>query len=138
MQDATGALDSILADINELPKQKSAEFTKKMSFLLSFSLLPVVNVGVIFTIIAMIREYLPALGSHNGAYIELKQAHIMKYQTYFYVHIALALISVIASFFCGAAAQPVLLGVAGTYIPPVAVLYAKGKQLRGLQQSKDQ
>ncbi|HEY6252456.1 MAG TPA: hypothetical protein VI685_21075 [Candidatus Angelobacter sp.] len=136
MLDAVKVLDAILQDINELPKQKSAEFTRKMSLLLYLSLLPVVNVGVIFAIIAMVREYLPALKSSNSAYVELKQAHIKKYQTYFYVHIALAVVSVIASFFCGVAAQPALLAAAGTYIPSIGVLYAKEKQLTSLERSE--
>lgn len=127
--DAVNTLDSILDKIGELPKQKSAAFTRKMSQLLYLSLLPFVNIGVVFAIMAMVREYLPAFKSNNGAYVELKHAHAGKYQTYFYVHIALAAISVVASFLCGPGARLVLLTIAGTYVPSIAVFYAKERQL---------
>ncbi len=127
--DAVNTLDSILAKISELPKQKAAAFTRKMSQLLYLSLLPFVNIGVMFAIMALIREYLPALKSNNGAYIELKHTYVGKYQTYFYLHIALTAIGIIASFLCGPAAKPVLMTVAGTYVPSIAVFYAKEKQL---------
>jgi hypothetical protein len=132
MMDALKALDSILDRISELPKQKSAEFTKKMSLLLYLSLLPLANLGATFAIIAMIQKYLPALNSYNSAYIELRRAHIGKYHTYFYVCMGLVLIGVIASFLCGAAARPFLLTTAGTYIPSLGALYAKARQFTGL------
>jgi hypothetical protein len=123
-------LDSIIHEINELPREKSEKFTKKMSLLLNLSLLPLGNVGVLFPIIAMIKEYLPALTSSNASYVALKQAHIKKFQIYFYVHVALTLASGIASFFVESSTRMVLLIVAFTYIVSSAAIYLKGSQLK--------
>lgn len=124
------AIDSILHEINELPRQKSEEFTKKMSLWLNLSLLPLGNVGVLFPIIAMLKEYLPALTSRNAAYVELKQAHTKKFQIYFYVHTALTVASIVGSFLVEASTQPVLFVVAFTYIVSTVVIYLKGSQLK--------
>lgn len=128
--DGIRALDSILNNINELPREKSEKFTKKMSLWLNLSLLPVGNVGVLFPITAMIKEYLPALTSSNAAYVDLKQAHIKKFQIYFYVHVALTLASGIGSFLVESSTRIVLLIVAFTYIVSTAAIYLKGSQLK--------
>lgn len=128
--DGIKALDSILQDINELPKQKSEEFSKKMALWLNLSLLPLGNVGVLFPIIALIKQFLPALTSQNSFYVELKQAQGKKFQVYFYVHIALTLASGIGSFLVEPSIQMVLLIVALTYIVSTAVIYLKGSQLK--------
>jgi len=122
-------LDSILREIDELPRQKAQAFSKKMSLWLNVSLLPLVNVGVLFPILSMIKEYLPAFASRNGSYVEMKQAHIRKFQVYFSIHIALILASCSGLFFVAAPGQPMLGGVAITYVVSTIVFYLKRKQL---------
>lgn len=128
--DGIKALDSILQDISELPREKSHEFTKKMSLWLNLSLLPLSNIGVLFPIITLIKQYLAALTSRNASYVALKQAHIKKFQVYFYVHVALTLVSGIASFLIDPSTQPVLLIVALTYVVSTVVIYLKSGQLK--------
>lgn len=128
--DGINALDSILHEINELPREKSEAFTTKMSLWLNLSLLPLGNVGVLFSITSMIKEYLPALTSRNASYFALKQAHIRKFQIYFYVHAALTLASGVGSFLVEPSTQTVLLIGAFTYIVSTAVIYLKGSQLK--------
>jgi hypothetical protein len=123
-------LDSTLHSIDELPREKSEQFTKKMSLLLYFSLLPLGNVGVLFPVNAMIKEYLPALASSNDSYAALKDEHIRKFQIYFYIHLVLALASGIAAFLLAPAAQIILLIVAFTYFVSTILLYLKGSQLK--------
>lgn len=131
--DGIKELDSILHKIDELPREKSEKFTKKMALWLNLSLLPLVNLGVLFPITAMLKEYLPALTSSNASYVALKQAHIKKFQTYFYVHVALALASGIGAFFVEPPIQIALLVAAFTYIVSAATLYLKGSQLKKIQ-----
>jgi hypothetical protein len=128
--DGINALDSILHKINELPREKSEKFTKKMSLWLNLSLVPLGNIGVLFPISAMLREYQPALASSNASYVALKQAHIKKFQIYFYVHVALILASGIGAFLVEPPIQIVLFVVAFTYIVSTVVLYLKGSQLK--------
>lgn len=129
--DGITSLDSTLHNINELPREKSEEFTKKMSLWLYLSLLPLGNVVSLFPVTAMIKEYLPALTSENVSYVALRQAHIKKFQIYFCVHVALALASGIASFLVGASpAEVVLFIVAVTYVVSTVAIYLKGSQLK--------
>jgi hypothetical protein len=124
------SLDSILQKINELPREKSEGFTKKMSLWLNLSLLPLGNIGVLFPIIAMIKEYLPALTSRNASYCALKQAHIKKFQIYFYVHVALTMVSGIIAFLVERSAQAILFIIAFTYTVSTIVIYLKDNQLK--------
>lgn len=127
-------LDSTLHGIDELPREKSQKFTKRMSLWLNLSLLPLGNVVTLFPIGAMIKEYLPALTSSNASYAALKQTHIRKFQTYFYVHLALMLASGVGAllFLIFPPALIVLLALAFTYVISAVVLYLKGSQLKKL------
>jgi hypothetical protein len=131
--DAIKTLDSKLQKINELPREKSEKFTKKMSLWLNLSLLPLVNAGVLFPIVAMIKEYLPAFISTNPSYVELKQEHIKKFQTYFYVHLALMWAGIIAAFLVEPAIQVALFAAAFLYLVSTTVIYLKRRQLKNLE-----
>jgi prefoldin subunit 5 len=125
------SLDSTLHNINELPRENSEKFTKKMSRWLYLSLLPLGNVVSLFPITAMIKEYLPALASENASYVTLRQAHIKNFQIYFFIHVALTLASGIASFLVGASTTKVVLFIiAVTYIVSTVAIYLKGSQLK--------
>ena len=104
-----------------------------MSVWLYLSLLPLGNLGSLFPITSMIKEYLPALTSNNESYIALKQAHIKKFQTYFYIHVALVLADGIAAFLVtDSNLQIILFVIAFTYFVSSVVLYLKGSQLKKL------
>jgi hypothetical protein len=124
-------LDSILHKINELPKENSEKFTKKMALLLNLSLIPLGNLGVLFPIYTMIKEYLPAFVSSNESYVALREEHIKKFEIYSYIHAGLALAFVVAAFLIGAeTSQIVLLLVGFTYIVSTIAIFLKSSQLK--------
>ena len=126
------ALSSILKDINELPKEKAEECQNKVSSWLNISLLPLGNVIVLYSLIATIKQFLPALTSHNLSYVQLKQTLIKKFQIFFYLHVSLTVISGVASFLVRPLIQVILYFITFTYLISSMVIYIKGRQLRRL------
>ena len=130
--DGIKTVDSTLQKIDELPRQKSREFARKVSLWLNLSLLPLGNLFGLVAIIGMTKTYLPAFMSSNTTYAALRQAHAKKYQIYLYIHIALMLACAVWALLGGAPAQPVLWALTITYVLSTAGLYAKGRQLKNL------
>ncbi len=128
--DGIKALDSNLAEINELPREKSEECQKKMSNLLNVSILPLGNVGVLYSIIALIKQFLPALTSRNSFYVQLKETLAKKFQVFLYIHASLTVISGVGSFLVEASTQAVLWFVTFTYVVSTVVIYLKGSELK--------
>jgi uncharacterized protein YeaO (DUF488 family) len=127
------ALDSTLQKIDELPRQKSQEFARKMSLWLNLSLLPLGNILGLVAIIGMIKTYLPAFMSRNTTYAVLRQTHVKKYQIYFYLDIALILACTVWALLAAAPARPALWIMTATYVLSTVGLYAKGRQLKNLE-----
>ena len=130
--EAIDTLNKILEDISKLPKQKSIEFTKKMSLWLYLSILPLGNIGVIFPIMTLVSKYLPALKSKNSVFIELKNNFAKKFSTFSYLHIFLVIISAIFSFVL-LEYQIIFVIVAATYLISFVVLFLKANQLKKLK-----
>lgn len=130
--DSIKTLDSTLQLIDELPRQKSREFAKKMSLWLNLSLLPIGNLFGLVAILGMIKKFLPAFMSSNTTYAALRQAHVKKYQVYSFIHIGLMLACTVWALLAGTPAQPLLWAMTTTYLLSTAGLYAKGRQLKNL------
>ncbi|MBZ5494579.1 MAG: hypothetical protein LAO76_26945 [Acidobacteriia bacterium] len=130
--DGIKSLDSTLQEIDELPRQKSREFARKMSLWLNLSLLPLGNLFGLVAIIGMTKTYLPAFMSSNITYAALRQRYVKKYQVYSYIHIVLMLGCTVWALLAGTPVRPVLWAVTITYVLSTAGLYAKGRQLKTL------
>lgn len=128
--DGIQALDSILQDINEIPRQKSEECQKKISQWLKISLLPLGNIGVLYSIITMIKQFVPALTSQNSFYIQFKQTLVKQFKFFSYIHFSLTVICGIGLFLVGASARLLLYFVTFTYLVSTIVIYLKCSQLK--------
>lgn len=127
--DAINSLKKILDDIGAQPKQKSEEFTKKTGLYLIVSLIPLGNIGILYSIISIISQYMPAFKSTNTFYVDAKNEFIKKNTTFSYIHIALTLICLILSFVLPEQ-QTLLLALMVTYIISSALLFMKANQIK--------
>lgn len=132
-EQAVLSLEATLEKINRLPKEKSEEFRKKMSTLLNVSIIPLGNIGILFSINDMIKKFLPALISDNTFYSSLRKLLIKKFQISLYIHIALMVISGGISFAVQPNIRPILYGLAGSYLISTLVILLKGIQFKKLK-----
>ncbi len=127
---AVQALNGIIEQLNELPRQRTEEFSKKIALLLNLSLLPLCNIGVLFPVNVLFNKYKSGLRSQNPFYAELRKKQNRKLRLYFYIHLVLAISSVAVFFAVGASDYRFMcLGGAVTYLTTAAVIYFKKKRL---------
>lgn len=127
--DAINSLKKIIDEIGAQPKQKSEESKKKMKKYLLISLIPFGNVGVLYSIISMIGQYMPAFKSTNSFYVDAKNEFINKITTFSYIHIVLTVICLMLSFVLPKQ-QPMFLVLMATYLITTVLLFLKGNQLK--------
>jgi hypothetical protein len=127
---ADNELASILAEIDELPRQKSEECSKKMSMLLGLSVLPVGNIITMLPISSLLRKFMPGLKSSNAFYVALKETLKKKLSLYFYFHIVLAVVSIGLCF--SPTGMPIALPIFAilSYVLSSANLYARSMKLK--------
>ena len=123
-------LDGHLEGINRLPHEKSEEFKKKMSTWLNISILPLGNLGVLFSIISLIKKFLPALSSSNSSYVSLRETLVKKFQVYMLVHIFLIIGSAVGSLFIELQLKPIFYALASIYAISGFVIFLKRIQLK--------
>ena len=126
-------LDSILAKTNEIPKEKSTELSKSISSSIMISILPLVNIIIMFSVYGKINEFLPALLSSNTFYIDAREAIIKKMNTFSYVHIVLMIAGGAASFFVEPQLKPVMYAVGATYLISALMIFIKTSKLNKLK-----
>ncbi|MXV14803.1 hypothetical protein [Hufsiella ginkgonis] len=88
---ALGSLSTIITEVDELPKQQSEAFRKKISLLLNLSVIPLINIGVLAPVWMLVSRYLPAFGSNNPYYSELRISQAKKLKSYSFIHGGLAI-----------------------------------------------
>jgi len=128
-------LDSALAEIGEIPRQLSEELGKKMSIMLGFSLIPVGNVISAFSIMGLLKKFLPALSGTNPCFVEIRPKLAKRLQTFSYVHVLLTVVAGVLSFLLEQRLQPILWACAGSYLISLIILFLKASTVNRLEES---
>ena len=126
-------LDSTLEGINRLPEEKAQLFNKDINKYLGLSVLPIANLAILIPIHKLIVTFLPAFKSKNTTYSSLRKTNIKKLQVFFYIHIALIVLSGLLSIpIKDGDKKPLLYILASSYSISSLVVFLKNRQLKTL------
>ncbi len=123
-------LEAHMDGINRLPQENSEEVKKKMNSCLNISLLPLGNLGVLFSIKDSIKKFLPALSSSNSCYISLRETLIKKFQIFMFVHLSIIIACGAVSFFFEKQQKLIVYGLALIYGISGLAIFLYMNQLR--------
>lgn len=131
---ATGLakLDSILNEINELPRQKAEEFGKKTQIWFFISLIPIGNLVAAYILGTMMKQFMPALKSTNPFYVALRQTLAKKLALLPAIHGVLLVVSGILAMVLTADTQIPLLVASISYLISGVILFITGAHLKKL------